>query len=47
MATQTLIVNGKKRKVKASPDTPLLYVLRDEMGVLSENFIRLGSRIVD
>jgi nicotinate dehydrogenase subunit A len=38
MAIQTLIVNGKKRKVKASPDTPLLYVLRDEMGLGGAKF---------
>ena len=38
MATQTLIVNGKKREVKASPDTPLLYVLRGEMGLGGAKF---------
>jgi isoquinoline 1-oxidoreductase alpha subunit len=26
-----LVVNGRKRSVKASPDTPLLWVLRDEL----------------
>ncbi|MGA7826644.1 MAG: (2Fe-2S)-binding protein [Geobacteraceae bacterium] len=26
-----LVVNGKKHYVKASPDTPLLWVLRDEL----------------
>ncbi|MBH5397209.1 (2Fe-2S)-binding protein [Bradyrhizobium sp. CNPSo 4010] len=29
----TLIVNGESRSVTASPDTPLLYVLRDELGL--------------
>jgi nicotinate dehydrogenase subunit A len=28
----TLTVNGESRSIKASPDTPLLYVLRDELG---------------
>lgn len=29
----TLLVNGKKQKVEASPDTPLLWVLRDNLGL--------------
>jgi aerobic-type carbon monoxide dehydrogenase small subunit (CoxS/CutS family) len=29
----TLLVNGKRRTVSASPDTPLLYVLRDELAL--------------
>ena len=33
-----LVVNGKKEKVTSSPDTPLLYVLRDELGVKSPKF---------
>lgn len=28
-----LSVNGKSRQVTASPDTPLLYVLRDDLGL--------------
>ncbi|WP_426410002.1 (2Fe-2S)-binding protein [Bradyrhizobium ganzhouense] len=28
-----LTVNGESRSIKASPDTPLLYVLRDELGL--------------
>jgi nicotinate dehydrogenase subunit A len=28
---QRIVVNGKSRTVTASPDTPLLYVLRDEL----------------
>lgn len=37
MATE-LVVNGKKEKVTSSPDTPLLYVLRDELGVKGPKF---------
>ena len=33
-----LTVNGEKRDVKASPDTPLLYVLRGELGVMTPKF---------
>jgi aerobic-type carbon monoxide dehydrogenase small subunit (CoxS/CutS family) len=29
----TLLVNGKRRTVSAPPDTPLLYVLRDELAL--------------
>jgi nicotinate dehydrogenase subunit A len=29
----TLTVNGESRSIKSSPDTPLLYVLRDELGL--------------
>lgn len=29
----TLTVNGESRSIKASADTPLLYVLRDELGL--------------
>jgi len=28
-----LTVNGERRSIKADPDTPLLYVLRDELGL--------------
>ncbi len=34
----TLTVNGTKRSVKSSPDTPLLYVLRNELGVMTPKF---------
>jgi len=34
----TLTVNGKKREVQSSQDTPLLYVLRDELDVASPQF---------
>ncbi|WP_128927614.1 (2Fe-2S)-binding protein [Bradyrhizobium guangxiense] len=29
----TLTINGESRSIKASPDTPLLYVLRDELAL--------------
>jgi len=34
----TLLVNGEKRTVKASAETPLLYVLRNELGVMTPKF---------
>jgi isoquinoline 1-oxidoreductase alpha subunit len=34
----TLTVNGQKRQVASPPDTPLLYVLRDELGIMSPKF---------
>jgi len=34
----TLTVNGEKRQVASAPDTPLLYVLRDELGIMSPKF---------
>jgi aerobic-type carbon monoxide dehydrogenase small subunit (CoxS/CutS family) len=33
-----LIVNGKPHNVKAAPDTPLLYVLRNELGLTSPHY---------
>jgi nicotinate dehydrogenase subunit A len=33
-----LIVNGKPHKVQAEPETPLLYVLRNELGLTSPQF---------
>ncbi len=33
-----ITVNGSEREVKASPDTPLLYVLRGELGVMTPKF---------
>ncbi len=38
MATSTITVNGVELEVKASPDTPLLYVLRDELGLNGPKF---------
>jgi len=29
----TITVNGKQHEVAATPDTPLLYVLRNELGL--------------
>jgi len=34
----TITVNGKHHEVHASPDTPLLYVLRDELGLTGPMF---------
>jgi len=34
----TMIVNGQKREIKSSPDTPLLYVLRNELDIMSPKF---------
>ena len=34
----TISVNGKKREVQSAEDTPLLYVLRDELDVTSPQF---------
>ena len=31
-------VNGEEREVQASPDTPLLYVLRGELDVMTPKF---------
>ena len=33
-----LIVNGKPRTVQAAPDTPLLHVLRNELGLTGPHF---------
>ena len=38
MANSTVTVNGVELEVKASPDTPLLYVLRDELGFNGPKF---------
>lgn len=34
----TITVNGKKHAVQAAPDTPLLYVLRDELGLSGPHY---------
>ncbi len=34
----TLIVNGQRRTVKAAPDTPLLYVLRNDLELNAAKF---------
>src|SRR5512139_1630980 len=33
-----LTVNGKRHNVQAEPDTPLLYVLRNELGLTGPQF---------
>ncbi len=39
MADEMVItVNGKRHTVKAAPDTPLLYVLRNELGLSGPHF---------
>jgi nicotinate dehydrogenase subunit A len=34
----TITVNGKQHRVEATPDTPLLYVLRNELGLNGPQF---------
>ena len=34
----TITVNGEQRRVQAAPETPLLYVLRNELNVLTPKF---------
>lgn len=34
----SLTVNGKKREVDVAPDTPLLWVLRDNLGITSVKY---------
>ena len=34
----TINVNGKRRSIKATPDTPLLYVLRDDLHLRGPKF---------
>jgi nicotinate dehydrogenase subunit A len=34
----TITVNGRRHPVRAAPDTPLLYVLRNELGLLAPRF---------
>lgn len=38
MATYNLTINGKPTKVEAEPDTPLLWVIRDEVGLKGTKF---------
>ena len=35
---KTLLINGKSVTVEASPDTPLLWVLRDELGLTGAKY---------
>jgi aerobic-type carbon monoxide dehydrogenase small subunit (CoxS/CutS family) len=38
MGIITLKVNGRSRKVQAAPDTPLLWVLRDDLGLTGTKY---------
>lgn len=38
MAKYSLTINGKKNQVEAEPDTPLLWVIRDELGMKGTKF---------
>jgi isoquinoline 1-oxidoreductase alpha subunit len=38
MPALTLTVNGKRRKVDVSPETPLLWVLRDTLGLTGTKY---------
>ncbi len=38
MATFTVTINGERRRVEAEPDTPLLWVLRDALGLTGTKF---------
>jgi nicotinate dehydrogenase subunit A len=38
VATFTIVVNGKRHRVQAAPDTPLLYVLRNELHLQGPRF---------
>jgi len=38
MASLTLVVNGQRRVVDVSPDTPLLWVLRDTLNLTGTKF---------
>lgn len=38
MATFDLVVNGKTQRVEVTPDTPLLWVVRDTLGLTGTKF---------
>jgi aerobic-type carbon monoxide dehydrogenase small subunit (CoxS/CutS family) len=38
MASVTIVVNGQRHAVDASPDTPLLWLLRDALGLTGTKF---------
>jgi nicotinate dehydrogenase subunit A len=57
MAKLSLTVNGRRRSVEADPDTPLLYVLRNDLGLRAAKYgcglgqcgactVQLGGRAV-
>jgi nicotinate dehydrogenase subunit A len=37
-ASVTLVVNGSRHEVECDPDTPLLYVLRNDLGLVGAKF---------
>jgi isoquinoline 1-oxidoreductase alpha subunit len=38
MSSHTLNINGRTRSVEATPDTPLLWVLRDQLGLVGTKY---------
>jgi isoquinoline 1-oxidoreductase subunit alpha len=38
MSSYTLLINGQSHRVEAAPDTPLLWVLRDHLGLVGTKF---------
>jgi len=38
MAKFSLSVNGRRRRIEADPDTPLLYILRNDLGLHAAKF---------
>ena len=38
MATYSLLINGQKRQVEATPGTPLLWVLRESLGLTGTKY---------
>ena len=38
MARYDITVNGESRRLEAEPDSPLLYVLRDQLGLHGPKF---------
>jgi isoquinoline 1-oxidoreductase alpha subunit len=38
VATYTILINGKRRTVTAEPDMPLLWVVRDQLGLTGTKF---------
>jgi aerobic-type carbon monoxide dehydrogenase small subunit (CoxS/CutS family) len=38
VARHTLVVNGKRLEVQATPETPILWVLRDDLGLTGTKF---------
>ena len=38
MARYALTVNGKRRRIEADPDTPLLWILREDLGLTGTKY---------